>query len=186
MSADAPSHRDRKKRPPRPLEEESLRGLALRYVERYATTQAKLQSYLARKLRERGWEGGRPPDLGALTARFVELGYVDDRIYGEAKARSLSARGYGARRVEGALREAGVDEGLREEIGRDVDDRSALLTLAKRRRFGPWAKEVLDRRAQQKQFAAMARAGHSPDLITQLMQASSPELLEAEWNDTEA
>ncbi|MEM8826276.1 MAG: RecX family transcriptional regulator [Pseudomonadota bacterium] len=170
---------------PRALDEETLQALALRYVERYATTRMKLLRYLARKLRERGWseDAERPADLEALADRFVALGYVDDRLYGEAKARGLGARGYGRRRVEGALKAAGVAETLREEITLTLDAKTALLTLARRRRFGPFAREAPDRDVARKQFAAMVRAGHAPDLVARLMQFDDAEVLMAEWQD---
>ena len=48
----------RKPRKPRPpLNAAKLEELALGYVGRFATSRAKLLSYLKRKLRERGWDG---------------------------------------------------------------------------------------------------------------------------------
>ena len=46
---------DRRPRPP--LEQEKLSELALSYVGRFATSRAKLATYLERKVRERGWTG---------------------------------------------------------------------------------------------------------------------------------
>ena len=79
------------RRAPPPLERAALQELALRYVGKYATTRAKLRAYLSRKLRERGWDGAREPDLEALAERFAELGYVDDAAYALSKSRSLTA-----------------------------------------------------------------------------------------------
>ena len=76
---------------PRPLDEARLEELALAYVGRFATTRAKLASYLARKLRERGWEAPRAPATEALVEKLAGLGYVDDAAYALAKARSLGA-----------------------------------------------------------------------------------------------
>ena len=44
----------------------------MRYVERFATTRAKLRDYLRRKLRERGWKGDADPDLAAIADQFAE------------------------------------------------------------------------------------------------------------------
>jgi regulatory protein len=90
------------RRPPRPLDAAALDRLALRYVERFATTQGKLADYLRRKVRERGWEG-EPADPAAIAARMAALGYVDDRLYAESKAAALARRGLGARRVGAAM-----------------------------------------------------------------------------------
>ena len=147
-----------------PLDENRLGELALRYVTRYATTRSKLRSYLARKIRERGWDGGREPDLAAIADRFAEQGYVDDSAYALAKSEALTGRGYGKRRVLEKLRFAGVDE----EHGRaarehaDAEAVSAALRFAERRRIGPFAAAPPSGpKEREKALAAMVRAGHS-------------------------
>ena len=152
-----------RRRPP-PLNEEKLGELALRYVGRFATTRSKLRAYLERKVRERGWDGVRPPDLEVLADRFASLGYIDDASYALAKSRALTGRGYGTRRVDQALRIAGIEEddgAAARELANDQAVESALR-FAERRRLGPFAKEWLaDPRDRQKAIAAMVRAGHS-------------------------
>lgn len=150
-----------------PLNEEKLSELALRYVGRFATTRAKLQAYLQRKVRERGWEGARPPDFDAIAQRFAERGYVDDAGYALAKSRSLTGRGYGKRRVVHALRVAGIDESDGEAARElaDVQAVSAALHFAEKRRFGPFAVNPAgDSRERDKALSAMLRAGHGLDL----------------------
>jgi regulatory protein len=147
-----------------PLDESKLNELALRYVGRFATTRAKLRSYLARKVRERGWDGAREPDLVRIADRFAEQGYVDDAAYALAKAEALTGRGYGKRRVLEKLRVAGVseDDGARARDHADAEAVAAALRFAKRRRLGPFAAHALsDPKAREKAFAAMIRAGHS-------------------------
>lgn len=56
--------RDRPKRIPKPLDSVRLEELALAYVARFATSAAKLEDYLRRKLRERGWDGEGDPPVG--------------------------------------------------------------------------------------------------------------------------
>ena len=56
----------RRSRPIRPLDDASLRDLALSYAGRYATTAAKLKHYLQRKLRERDWAGEDEPPVDAI------------------------------------------------------------------------------------------------------------------------
>lgn len=177
----------------RPLNETSLRDLALSYVARFATTGAKLEGYLARKLRERGIaedEDGRAqtPDVAALVTQLIELGYVDDEAYARSKTRDLTARGYGARRVEQTLWAAGVDETTREETAPgEAAVRRAAIMLAKKRRFGPFGvrsnedepAEIAHKR-RQKQVAAMLRAGHSFDHIAFILDAAGEDDIE-EW-----
>ena len=156
------SHR----RAPAPLDAEKLRELALRYVGKYATTRAKLRQYLARKLRERGWADGGAPDLEQIADRFAELSLIDDAAYALAKSRSLSARGYGKRRLVDQLRNARVEETDSADATALAENEAvaAALRLARRRRIGPFAADAADPRQQEKWIAAMLRAGHRFDL----------------------
>lgn len=151
------------RRPIPPLDSGSLDRLALRYVERFATTRGKLAAYLTRKIRERGYDGA-PPDPVAIAERFAELGYVNDRLYAESKAAAMARRGLGARRVGEALRHAGVQAEDAEAIASDIDARTgqSAIDFARRKRIGPFATEPADRERIAKQVAAMVRAGHSP------------------------
>ncbi len=154
---------DKPRRAPKPLDDERLRDLAIRYVGRYATTRFKLAAYLSRKLRERGWaDGEAPADVEALVAKMDELGFVDDEAYAGAKARALTARGYGARRVGQALYAAGVEEQDRAEAeeGARAAAFDSARRFARKRRFGPFAAEAADPDRRQKQIAAFLRAGH--------------------------
>jgi regulatory protein len=181
-------------REPRPLDAARLDELALTYVARFATTAAKLERYLRRKLRERGWDGEREPDLAALAGRYVELGYVDDAAYARAKSGSLLRRGYGPRRVRQALGEAGIDEAIREQVRPgEGAERRAALALARKRGFGPFGRTTetgpLDRERRSKQIAAMLRAGHPLDSAREMVDAASEAAAErwaAECDDDES
>ncbi|MBW4329745.1 RecX family transcriptional regulator [Stakelama sp. CBK3Z-3] len=151
----------RRSDPPPPLDPAALERLALRYVERYATTRARLAAYLARKLRERG-SAGAMPDIDALVERFAELGYVDDRAFGEMRAAAMARRGLGARRVAQALRHAGIEEDDADALAPEIGERrvETALAFAKRKRIGPFARSQPDRALREKQISAMVRAGH--------------------------
>ena len=157
---------DSKRKPRPPLDAARLNDLALAYVGRFATTRAKLRAYLERKLRERGWADRPAADTEAIAERFAALGYVDDAAYALARSRSLTGRGYGARRVEQSLRHAGVEEDD-SAPARDLargDSVDAALRFARRRRLGPFASEESDRKARERALAAMIRAGHTMSL----------------------
>ena len=145
-----------------PLTSDRLNELALAYVGRFATTRAKLRTYMARKLRERGWDGGAEPDLEAIAERFAAQGYVDDSGYAVAKSNALSGRGYGARRLDQSLRAAGVSEADGEAARALASSRAgeAALRFAERRRIGPFGDGYRDPRARERALAAMIRAGH--------------------------
>ncbi|WP_447728773.1 regulatory protein RecX [Sphingomonas koreensis] len=167
------------RRPPPPLDPAALERLALRYVERFATTRGKLAIYLERKVRERGWEG-EPADPVAIAERFAELGYVNDRIYAESKASAMARRGLGARRVNDALRHAGVQERDAEAVAPQVAERAneTALAFARKRRIGPFAEAQADRDRVAKQVAAMVRAGHAPNLAWKIARMNPGESVE--------
>lgn len=170
------------RQPPPPLDLAALERLALRYVERFATTRGRLADYLRRKLRERGWQGSQAADPDAVAARMVELGYIDDRAYAEAKAGTMAQRGLGARRVTGALRQARVGAEDINALAEGTDARAleAALAFARRRRIGPFADAPAEREMRERQIAAMARAGHPFALARRLAEAAPGASIEDE------
>jgi regulatory protein len=180
------NNKRREKRPPKPLDQRKLNDLALSYVARFATSAAKLEAYLWRKIRERGQaDEGEPLDVAAIVARMVELRYIDDEAYARSKAGGLLRRGYGGRRVDQALRAAGIDDAVRTAVAPEKKEaRLAAFSLAEKRRFGPFGpgtdNRVVDRAGKEKQIAAMIRAGHDFDSARALVYASTIEQAE-EW-----
>lgn len=171
----------RRERVVRPLDEARLKDLALAYVARFATTGTRLERYLARKLRERGWAGEGKPDLAALVHRMIELGYIDDAVWAGAKSNDLLRRGYGKRRIGQALGEAGVAEAIRARLAPSLAaQRQAACDLARRKRLGPFDRNPPDPARREKQLAAMIRAGHGFDVARTVIDASSEEML-GQW-----
>ncbi|NVE95677.1 RecX family transcriptional regulator [Altererythrobacter sp. JGD-16] len=175
------STRKRQRRVAKPLDQTRLRDLALSYAARYATSAAKLESYLQRKIRERGVAEGEELNPRAIVERLVELNYVDDEAYARARSGSLMRRGYGARRVEETLRHSGISQELREEIAPgEYAKREAAIRLAQKRGFGPYAKLAVDPARREKQIAAMARAGHDFGSARFIVEAAREEELD-QW-----
>jgi len=191
----APKAGRRKAKRSAPLDETALRDLALSYAARFATTAAKLENYLARKVREKGVaedEDGRTRELDVtgLVTRLIELGYVDDDAYARSRSRDLTQRGYGKRRVEQALWAAGIEEQTRaDHAPGEVASRKAAMMLARKRGFGPFGRREFDeesedqdarRKRREKQVAAMLRAGHVYEHVQFILEASQPSEVE-DW-----
>ncbi len=187
-----------------------MRDLALAYVARFSTSAARLEAYLLRKIRERGFvfkdasdeidesderEGVTrafesaavdvtdeiKSEVERLIERLVELGYVDDALYARSRSRDLLARGYGTRRVDQALWAAGIDEDVRGDLRpSEAAMRRAAILLARKRRFGPFDAEEIDRARREKQVAAMLRAGHGMDIVRRIIGSPSEADL-ADW-----
>ncbi|MBA4308469.1 MAG: RecX family transcriptional regulator [Sphingopyxis sp.] len=167
------------KPPPPALNEERLRGLALHYVGKYATTRAKLATYLIRKIRERGWDDEKHADVEALVNRLSELGYITDAQFAEARGRSFVRRGYGKRRLDEDLRAAGI--GDRDSASaRDNADTSEFIAaenFAKRKRIGPFAQEIASEDKRRKNMQAFLRAGHGWELARLFVNADPGDAL---------
>jgi regulatory protein len=163
----------RRERRARPLDQPALQELAFGYVARFATSRAKLSSYLVRKLRERGWSGTAEPDTAAVVDKVVELGFIDDAAYAGMKAASLTRRGYGKGRVRVVLAAGGIgaEDGSAALELAEEQQLAAALRFAERRRIGPYAEQPLELSARQKALAAMLRAGHPLDLARRIVAA---------------
>ena len=171
----------KERRSPPPLDTAALERLALRYVERFSTTRSRLSDYLRRKIRERGWEG-EPADPIALAEKMADLGYIDDRAFGEARGAAMARRGLGKRRVSMAFRQDGIEEEDVAALTPAIEDRAlqAALTFARKKRIGPFASVEADRVLREKQIGMMIRAGHdftlSRSIATLLPDASIDDL----------
>lgn len=168
-----------------PLDRTALDRLALAYVARFATTRARLASYLDSKVEQRGWAEDGPPPVAAIVERLAALGYVDDQGFARARVKALTRKGYGQRRVAAALAGAGIDAEDAEAAirgdqdsdgGEDAGDvaMAVALAFARRRRIGPFAATPPDEAARRRAFAALMRAGHDPDVARRIL-ARSPE-----------
>ena len=168
------------KKPPPPLNDERLRGLALHYVGKYATTQAKLTTYLARKIRERGWSNERPPDIDALAEQFAELGYVNDAQFAESRSRSFVRRGYGERRLNEDLRASGIGDADAVPAKEHMAESSftAAENFARRKRLGPFASEAAPPEKRQKQLQGFLRAGHGFEVAKRFVNADPGQIIE--------
>ncbi len=182
---DSRKRREYKPREPRPIDASQLQELALGYAARYATTAAKLRRYLGRKLAERIWTPAAAPDIDALVTRLTSLGYVNDQAFAASKLRDLSARGFGLARVRGALSAAGVSRHdssavLMPDDGIPENPYTAAITFARRRRFGPFARDgvSVDPIRRRRELAAMARAGHGFDVARRVLDAADEAALD--------
>jgi regulatory protein len=168
-------------RPPKPLEPTKLRDLALHYVGRYATSRAKLAAYLQRKIRERGWQDNSPPPaIDDLVEDFDRLGYVDDEAFAASRARSLTQRGFGLRRVDDDLRAKGISEADAANARSESQNErwQSADRFAKRKRIGPYAIEFATPELRQKQFQAFLRAGHSFEIAKIFVHAAPGDEIE--------
>lgn len=161
------------------------------YLERFATSSANLRRILMRKVERSAGHHGTDAGEGAaeveqLIGRFERSGLLDDAAYAQARAKTLHRRGTSARAIRGKLMEKGVgaehiELALHLLAGGGANaDLTAAVTLARRRRLGPWRAPQERKERHDKDLAALARAGFSYDVALRVIEAPSADDLEGE------
>ncbi|MBX9633540.1 MAG: RecX family transcriptional regulator [Magnetospirillum sp.] len=167
-----------------------LENAALHYLERYASSSNNLKRVLLRKV-DRSiahWGGERESytaQVDATIAKLARLGYLDDSAYAGMKARSLHRQGKGSRTIRAALAAKGIDaeltaaalDALTDEVG--DPEFTAAVKLARKRKLGPF-RPVGRAEMRNKDLAVLARAGFDFGTARRVIEAESPEALEAE------
>ena len=177
-----------KKRTPRKATANYLDNAALYYLSRYTTSTENLRRVMMRKVDRSARFHGTDAEEGRamvedMIGRFRTSGLLDDAAYAKTRAESLHRRGNSARVIRGKLRQNGVgDDDIRaalEALGDDLEDGqdpelAAAVTLAKRRRRGPYFNGQVADDTREKHLAALARAGFSYDIARRVVDSDDP------------
>ena len=107
-------------------------------------------------------ELGRLPGVGPKSAQRIAFHILQTQSFDVSRLATLLTE---------------VREKVRASQGAE---RRAALLLARKRGFGPFGLEPLDRPRREKQIAAMLRAGHPLDSARELVDAASVEAAE-DW-----
>jgi len=168
----------------------AIEAAALRYLERYASSSENLRRILMAKVERSARHHETDPEegtavIGALIARYLASGLLDDAGYAEAKARSLHRRGDSVRAIRAKLAAKGLARAeveaalarLAAEAGPDSDglDAHAARAYARRRRLGPWRAAAERAERRQRDLAALARAGFDYETARAVIDAESTE-----------
>lgn len=177
--------RRKKRRQPRKATKKSLENGALFYLQRFSTSAENLRRVLMRRVDRSARTHDTDPAEGAawiddIIERYKRSGLLDDRVFADARARTLLERGIAPGRIKIKLRQKGIDEitaegavaGLEEDTP-DVE-RAAALKLARRRRLGPYRRSDRDD-FREKDLAALARSGFSYDTALAIIDAETVE-----------
>jgi regulatory protein len=166
-----------------------LENVALNYLGRFAATAASLERVLMKRVRRSARHHGTEVQAGAnmvaeLILRYRATGLLDDRRFAEARARTLNARGVPLRAIRMRLRAKGVDTDdidaalavLKEELaldGAEDADLAAARAYIRRRRIGPFRNADVRAEWEERDLAALARAGFSYDTAKAVLTAST-------------
>ncbi|MGE0221706.1 MAG: regulatory protein RecX [Acetobacteraceae bacterium] len=172
-----------------PPTEASLHEAALAYLARFATTEAGLRRILGRRIdrwartvedREAVADQLAEAERAAasVVAKLAALGAVNDAAYAESRARGLTRAGVSRRGIAARLAAKGVDpEVARAALPEDAEtELAAALTLARRRRIGPFrAGPPPDAAGRMKEMGVLARAGFTQDTVRRAMDMDPEE-----------
>ncbi len=157
--------------------EARLHEAALAHLARFAATEAGLARVLARRVdrwaRRAEAEGQDSEAVAeaarqarqaavAVARRMVVAGAVDDAAFAASRAKRLARTGRSRRAISAHLAGKGVATAVAQAV-LPQDEVAAALALCKRRRFGPFAREAMEREAKLKALAVLGRAGFSRD-----------------------
>lgn len=166
---------------PEDTEIRRLEERAFAYVARYACSEQRLRRYMERTLRRSSKM--LPEDLalciGPIIEKLRQIGALDDSAFANARAQSLARRGAGKSGIAARLAADGIDRARIAESLADVDAIGAAVRFMQRRRFGPYRLKAADDATARRELAAMARAGHRPDLARRLLGCADEAMLTA-------
>lgn len=173
-----------------PLTMAVLERAAAAHLARYASSSENLRRILMHRVAKAAGEDDAAEAEGralveALLARFVRAGLLDDGGYAQAKASRLSRAGASRFKIRGWLTQKGVS---RTEVDHAISvlgecgegsELSAACAFLRRRRLGPYRPPDDRASFQQKDLAALTRAGFALDLARKLLGAADIAALEA-------
>jgi regulatory protein len=183
---------------------------ALHYLGRFSSSEANLRAVLERKVRRRNQANNNDSDenyshkgddintehmswIDDVVSKCVKYGYIDDVRYADERSRGLLRKGKPLRTIKLDLVSKGISPEvisnaiaaleLHETIeGKEIDaDLFAAISFVKRRRFGPFRREMSDIDANlkfKKELASMARIGFGFDLAKKVLKMEEGEALE--------
>ncbi|HZH75282.1 MAG TPA: regulatory protein RecX [Archangium sp.] len=173
---------ERKK--PRKVSARYLENAALHYLKRYAATVTQLKRVLVRRVdRSVRVHGGERTEalkwVDELVEKLVRNGLINDSTYAGMKAHSLRASGRSSRVIAQKLKMKGVSaEVVQQKVAEataEVSEDAAALIWARKKRLGPYRKDVSTRKDnRQRDLAALARAGFSFGVAKKIID-SEPE-----------
>lgn len=177
---------------PKPITAASIENAALAYLERFASSAENLRRVLMRRVDRSAQLHGTDREQGAqwvdaLIARYRQSGLLNDAGYAEMRTGSLFRRGVSTRVIRETLAAKGVSRettaAALERLEADEDghlDRRAAITLAKRRRLGPFRLEEVRAAHRDKDMATLGRAGFDYETARFVVDAEDVDSLLAE------
>jgi regulatory protein len=171
------------KRPPN-VSRAGLEAAALRYLERFDCSVARLKKVLTERVAKASRMGvaeaaTAPAIIAQILERYQASGLINDQRFAQNFAERQRDRGASRRMIEQKLRLRGISSELVQQIlprGESAkNELEAAQAFARRRRLGPHRKPDVRAAFRHKDLAALARAGFDYDTATRVVGNSSSE-----------
>ena len=171
----------KQKRPPN-VTRAGIEASALRYLERFDCSEAKLRRVLGARIAKAARAGvaeaaAAPAIVEELLARYQSSGLIDDQRFAKNFAARQRDRGMSGRMIEQKLRARGISAELVQQLLPRNESASSELeaarAFARRRRLGPHRKPEVRDAYRRKDLMALARAGFDYDTATRVIGHSS-------------
>jgi regulatory protein len=165
------------KRPPN-VTRIGLEGAALRYLERFDCSVARLRKVLSERAAKAARAGiedaaAAPAIIEQILERYQQSGLINDQRFAKNFAERARERGTSRRMIEQKLRARGISSDTVEELlPRHESAQSELESaqaFARRRRLGPHRKPETREACRRKDLMAMARAGFDFDTASRVI-----------------
>ncbi len=172
----------REKRPPN-VSRPGLEAAALRYLERFDCSTARLRKVLTERVTKAARAGveeaaAAPAVIELILERYQSSGLINDERFAKNFAERQRDRGASRRMIEQKLRLRGIAPELVQQVfprGESVkSELEAAQAFARRRRLGPHRKPELREAFRRKDLAALARAGFDYETASRVIGNSSP------------
>ena len=159
-----------------------IKNIGLYYLKRFESSVANLRGVLRRRINEYGYYN---PDFNRQEAYdwveevldgFKQIGYLDDKRYGELKLKSYMVAGKSPRYIQGKLREKGIDEKIIDNLmaEQEFNPFESAMKLARKKRIGPYClDEKLRQERRAKDLAILVRAGFDYDVAISVIDGSA-------------
>ncbi len=188
----ASRRRSSRTEPPSPPTQATLHEAALDYLNHRPATAALLGRVLGRRITTwalRAKRAGTPVEeialrteearsaIGAIVARFVEVGLINDASFAASRAEKLARSGRSSRAIAAYLAAKGVDGAtVRAATARGATaELAAAVALTRKKRLGAFAREPLDQETRYKQLGVLGRAGFDRDVAERALRLDREE-----------
>src|SRR5450432_223936 len=169
------------KRPPN-VTRIGLEGAALRYLERFDCSIARLKKVLTERVSKAARAGveevtAAPAIIEQILERYQSSGLINDQRFAQNFAERQRDRGASRRMIEQKLRLRGISAELVQQVlprGESAkSELEAAHAFARRRRLGPHRKPDVREAYRKKDLMALARAGFDYDTASRVIGNSS-------------